>query len=116
VGELCENRVRFVIIAFLTYSFVTIFFSKPNPDNSPSLPQWPPASGTSMKYLQIGNENGNSQSLFQLKENFLTERSEFWMNLREEFELSSWQKGNAFKKEFSLILFVPLLFLLKIIS
>ncbi|XP_070491172.1 juvenile hormone esterase-like isoform X2 [Chironomus tepperi] len=65
---------------------------KPNPDNLPSLPQWPAASGTSMKYLQIGNENGNSQSLFQLKENFLTERADFWMNLREDHKLNSWQK------------------------
>lgn len=103
-------------MTFLTYSFVIIFLSKPNPDNSPSLPQWPAASKTSMKYLQIGNENGISQSLFQLKENFLTERSDFWMNLREEFKLNSWQKGKAIKKELSLLLFVPLLFLLKIIS
>lgn len=108
--------MRFAIKTFLTHSFVIIFFSKPNPENSPSLPQWPSASGTSMKYLQIGNENGNSQSLFQLKENFLTERSEFWIKLREDFELNSWQKGNAFKKELSLILFVSLFFSLKIIS
>ena len=103
-------------MAFLAYSFVIIFLRKPNPDNLPSLPQWPTATRTSLKYLQIGNENGNSQSLFQLKENFLTERSDFWIKLREEFKLNSWQKGNAIKKELSLILFVPLLFLLKIIS
>lgn len=108
--------MRFMTMVFLKHSFDIIFISKPNPDNSPSLPQWPSASKNSMKYLQIGNENGISQSLFQLKENFLTERSDFWIKLREDFKLNSWQKGKAPKKEISLLLFVPLLFLLKIIS
>lgn len=45
--------------------------------------------------MQIGNENGNSNSLFQIKENhIMLPRADFWMKLREDYKLNSWISGN----------------------
>jgi hypothetical protein len=43
----------------------------------------------------MGNENGNSQSLFQLRDRHdLVERGEFWIQLRKDYDLNSWLGGN----------------------
>jgi hypothetical protein len=80
------------------------------------VPQWPTASSiSSFKYMMIGNENGNSESLFQLKENYFIERSEFWMNLRDRFKLNSWETGNSAVLRISSTFIVILLAILKIL-
>ncbi|KAG5668734.1 hypothetical protein PVAND_016661 [Polypedilum vanderplanki] len=67
-------------------------FGNPTPENILGIPQWPTINNiTSFKYLQIGNENGKTESLFQLKENYYIERAELWMNLRNHFKLNSWE-------------------------
>lgn len=56
----------------------------------PNVPQWPIATTLPFDYMQIGNENGNSDKLFEVKNNLFEARAEFWMNLRQKYQLNRW--------------------------
>lgn len=49
--------------------------------------------------MQIGNENGESKKLFQMKKDLLPKRGEFWMKLREEYNLRTWKIDSMGKVE-----------------
>lgn len=73
-------------------------FRNPTPNGS-EVPIWPPvtnANFASMEYMQIGNENGRLENeVLQVKQDYYSNRAEFWKNLREEYNLNSWLEEDS---------------------
>lgn len=67
----------------------------PTPDNA-TTPIWPLATGFPLNYMQIGNENGKFDSqILQPRVDFYSSRANFWMELRNEYRISSWLEGSS---------------------
>ena len=41
--------------------------------------------------MLIGNENGESKKIFEMKKDLYPKRAEFWMNLRAKYGLKTWK-------------------------
>lgn len=41
--------------------------------------------------MVLGNENGESKKLFQMKKDLYPKRAEFWMKLKEKYGLRTWK-------------------------
>jgi carboxylesterase type B len=54
-------------------------------------PFWTPATKFPLDYMQIGNENGKSKELFQMKKDLYPERLKFWSDLKEQYNLKVWK-------------------------
>jgi hypothetical protein len=49
--------------------------------------------------MQIGNENGNSDKLLQMKKGLYEERTAFWKRLRDEYGLREWKTDDDKPKD-----------------
>jgi hypothetical protein len=67
------------------------FLRNPNISDFSPVPTWPSVNSLPFDYLQIGNENGKSTRLFQIKNGLFTERGNFWMDLRANYSLNRWK-------------------------
>lgn len=47
--------------------------------------------------MLIGNENGESKKIFQMKKDLYSERAEFWMKLKEKYNLRTWKTEDVEK-------------------
>ena len=63
------------------------------------LPSWSPASKFPLDYMRIGNENGNSEKLLEMKKDLFTKNTKFWINLRKKYGLRVWKNENKNKDE-----------------
>lgn len=44
--------------------------------------------------MRIGNENGKSKNLLEMKKGLFEKNSKFWIELREKYGLRVWKSGN----------------------
>lgn len=72
-------------------------FRNPTPatDNEPT---WSSATKLPIDYMRIGNENGNSDKLLEMKSGLFEENSKFWIELREKYGLKVWKSENKNSK------------------
>jgi len=74
-------------------------FGNPTPEGS-SLPIWPSVADSSfafMQYMQIGNENGLlNNDVLQVKQDYYSNRAEFWKQIRADYNLNSWLDDDSF--------------------
>lgn len=85
---------------FLTYFFF-FCYSNPTPEwnKDSKVPFWSPASKFPLDYMQIGNENGNSDKLLAMKKDLYSESAEFWIKLRQKYGLKRWLTSDKSKDE-----------------
>ena len=58
-----------------------MFYRTPTPEWSKEsrFPYWTPATKFPLDYMRIGNENGNSDKLLEMKKDLYTESAEFYL-------------------------------------
>ena len=49
--------------------------------------------------MRIGNENGNSEKLLEMKKDLFTKNTKFWINLLKKYGLRVWKNENKNKDE-----------------
>jgi hypothetical protein len=95
-----QFRNSWVSDGFSNFSFIhshvyhpTHNRSTPTPEwtKESKLPFWTPASKFPLDYMQIGNENGASDKLLEMKKDLHPERAKFWSELRQKFALHNWK-------------------------
>ncbi|KAJ6635071.1 Juvenile hormone esterase [Pseudolycoriella hygida] len=73
-------------------------FGNPTPSGSEET-LWPSVTSNNfslMQYMQIGNENGFLQNeVLQVKQDYYSERAEFWKRIRQDYGLNSWFEGDS---------------------
>lgn len=67
-----------------------------NPTPNTATPIWPVATGFPLDYMQIGNQNGKFDSqILQPRVGYFSSRSNFWKELRDLHDLSSWRESSS---------------------
>ncbi|CAG9809984.1 unnamed protein product [Chironomus riparius] len=83
----------------LWVNFATTGNPTPEWSKKSKLPYWTPASKFPLDYMQIGNENGKSDKLLEMKKDLYTEHAEFWIKLREKYGLRAWKNEKKGRDE-----------------
>ncbi|XP_037029459.1 esterase FE4-like [Bradysia coprophila] len=87
-----EDRELIEVMPLLWTNFAK--FGNPTPVDGTTTPNWPPVTSSSfasMQYMQIGNENGRlDNEVLTVKTDYNSARAEFWMSIREDYNLNSW--------------------------
>ena len=62
-------------------------------------PLWSPATKFPLDYMKVGNLNGNSAKLLEMKKDLYSRNTQFWIQLRETYGLRVWKNENKTKDE-----------------
>lgn len=78
-----------------------MFYRTPTPEWSKEsrFPYWTPATKFPLDYMRIGNENGNSDKLLEMKKDLYAKAAEFWIKLREKYGLRVWKNEKKSRDE-----------------
>ncbi|KAL7015755.1 hypothetical protein ACKWTF_016653 [Chironomus riparius] len=87
------------IMTKLWVDFATTGNPTSNLSKETELPSWSPATKFPLDYMRIGNENGNSDKLLEMKKDLFAKNTQFWINLREKYGLKVWKNENKNKDE-----------------
>ncbi|KAG5667007.1 hypothetical protein PVAND_015010 [Polypedilum vanderplanki] len=85
-----EDRKITEIITKLWANFVTFGNPTPNYSEESKFPIWKPATKFPLDFMKIGNENGASEILLEMKKDLYPERANFWIELRKKYGLHLW--------------------------
>ncbi|KAG5668733.1 hypothetical protein PVAND_016660 [Polypedilum vanderplanki] len=94
-----EDKKLIQIMTKMWVNFASTGTPTPEWTKDSEFPFWTPASKFPLDYMQIGNENGLSKKLLQMKKNLYPERVRFWTELREKFALHNWKLETTEKDE-----------------
>ncbi|KAL7019624.1 hypothetical protein ACKWTF_011182 [Chironomus riparius] len=85
-----DERLR-KIMTSLWVNFAKTGNPTPDLSKKTDLSSWSPATKFPLDYMRIGNENGNSDKLLEMKKDLFAKNTQFWIKLREKYGLRLWK-------------------------